>query len=166
MHGDAGRVATAGTWVVNYRRLRRPKSELGSHRSLRIAIARVHLWYNKWDAAAKLLDTPGSAPLWNDEVMLFRSAALATKVRLEVGRGACRNEVATWVNKLSPLSHVLRTMGAQDYECYSLYLGNRYMGNVEAAAQLLDNYVRRERRDTKPLAPEIVDEMDRLNLSL
>jgi hypothetical protein len=166
MHGDAGRVATAGTWVVNYRRLRRPKSELGSHRSLRIAIARVHLWYNKWDAAAKLLDTPGSVPLWDDEVMLFRSAALATKVRLEVGRGAVRNEVATWVNKLSPLSHVLRTMGAQDYECYSLYLGNRYMGNVEAAAQLLDNYVRRERRDTKPLAPEIVDEMDRLNLSL
>src|SRR6185437_14300004 len=162
MHGDSGRVASAATWVTNYRRLRRPATELESRRSLRIAMARVHLWRSQWDAATTLLEPKNSPPLWDDEVMLFRSAALATKIRLEVGRGARRAEIATWVRKLSSLNNVLRTMGAQDYECYSLYLGIRHVGNTEAAAKLLETYVAHERRDTKPLAPEIIAELSRL----
>jgi hypothetical protein len=129
-------------------------------------MARVHFWRSQWDAATTLLEPKNSPPLWDDEVMLFRSAALATKIRLEVGRGARRAEIATWVSKLSSLNNVLRTMGAQDYECYSLYLGIRHVGNMEAAAKLLETYVAHERRDTKPLAPEIIAELSRLNLAL
>ncbi len=166
MHCDSGRVDIASQWAAKYRRLRRPNEELRSHRSLRIAIARVHIWRRQWDAAHRLLESPRSRPLWEDSVVQFRTAALATKVRLGVGQGVGQSELAEWVFKLANASSLLRTTGAQDYECYSLYLGYRYLGDVELAREFLDRYVRCERRDTKPVAPEIIVELARLGSGL
>jgi hypothetical protein len=166
MHADAGRMDAANEWVSNYQRLGRPKSELRLHRSLRIAIARVHVWYGRYEAASKLLRPSGSAPLWEDSVTMFRSAALATKIRLEIGRGSDCDEVGGWIAKLAPLNESLRTVGAQDYECFSLYMGYRYVGNIDTASNLLIPYIRDQRRDTKPLSPEIVSVLADLELSV
>ena len=166
MHCDSGRIDIASRWAAKYRRLRRPNEELRSRRSLRIAIARVHIWRKKWDAAHRLLESPGSRPLWEDSVVQFRTAALATKVRLGVGQDVGQTELAEWVFKLANASSLLRTTGAQDYECYSLYLGYRYLGETGLAQQFLDQYVRSERRDTRPLAPEIIVELARLESGL
>ena len=159
---DEGQMPKAVQWVTNHRRLRRPKSELQSHRGLRSAIARVHVWRKQWDAASQLLGSRTAAALWEDNVTMVRSATLATKIRLEIGRQAQRSDVAEWVAKLAPLNEVLRTVGAQDYECYSLYLGYRYLGEREVAEQMLISYATGERRDKRPLASEIAAEINRL----
>ncbi len=166
MHADAGRMSVASDWVAHYLRLRRPKSELASHRSLRIAIARVHLWRSEWEDASNLLENGTTLPLWKDAVAQFRSAALATKIRLEIGRAGATEAIATSVAELSHLNRRLRTMGGQDYECYSLYLGLRYLGRTDEAGRFLDTYVKRDRRDLKLIAPEILVELARLDLSL
>jgi DNA-binding SARP family transcriptional activator len=166
MHIDSGRVDCAGEWERNYRRLRRPKSELRAHRSLRVAIARVHAWRGEWGSAGKLLATPRTVALWDDAVTMLRSGALATKLRIEIGRAAPRDDIAGWILKLAPLNQNLRTVGAQDYECYSLYMGYRYIGNDREAEQLLRSYANLERRDKRPIAAEIADELTRIGLSL
>ncbi|MEO7103088.1 MAG: AAA family ATPase [Gemmatimonadaceae bacterium] len=164
MHIDGDRIDEARAWVAKYAALRRPKSELRSQRALRLAIARVHAADGNWSAATQLL---GSAPgnrLHEDSVPMLQSAALATKLRVEMGRGMPSGSVGVLVGALAELNDNLRTVGAQDYECYSLYLGLRYTGKEDAAESFIKNYVGSERRDSQPLAPEIVAELARLGL--
>jgi hypothetical protein len=166
MHTDAGQMERAGEWMLNYRRLRRPRIELKSHRSLRISMARVHIWRGQWEAANRLMDLPNSAPLLDDSVTMLRSGALSTQIRLEIGRGARPHDVSGWVSALAPLNARLRTIGTQDYESYSLYLGTCYVGESSNAEQVLRAYVARDRRDNRPLSPEIAAELTRLDLRL
>ena len=164
MHVDSGCPVDARRWVSTYRALRRPKRELRSQRTLRIAIARVHVLDSEWDAAAQLLGTAPGNRLWEDSVLMLRSAALATKIRVEIGRGTLPATLAPLVDELGILNQSFRTVGAQDYECYSLYLGYCYINESARAEGFLEQYVRRERRDNKPLAPEIAAEVARLAL--
>jgi hypothetical protein len=159
MLADAGQMEGAAEWVTKYRHLRRPKSELGMQRSLRSAIARVEVWRGQWNTADELLGSLTGCVLWEDRVTMLRSAALATKVRLEVGRDAGDSEIADLVARLVPLNVALRTVGAQDYECFSLYLGYRYLNDADAAVQLLIGYTNGDRRDKRPLSPEIAAEL-------
>jgi hypothetical protein len=97
---------------------------------------------------------------------MFRAAALATKIRLAIAQQISPGRITKLVANLAVLSDGFRTVGAQDYESYSLYAGRRYVGDAEAAVQLLEVYVARERRDARPLAPEIVQELARLHLGV
>lgn len=162
MSCDSGDFDRASEWVDRYRTLRRPKTELRSRRHLRLAIARVHLSRGEWVEAASLMKMPKNNPAWNDSVAMFRSGALAMKIRLDIGLRKPPDEVAVWIAKLAPLSDCLRSTGVQDYESYSLYLAYRYVGEDATAQALLTTYVERERRDNTTLAPEITDELDRL----
>lgn len=159
---DSGDIQLANKWVARYRELRRPKAELKVQRNLRLAIARVHLWQNEWDQAASLMEARKSDLPWNDSVAMFRSGALAMKIRLDIGRSEPSTAIAAWVAKLVPISARLRATGAQDYESYSLYLGYCYVGDTTGAATFLRTYVEQERRDNTPLAPEIAAELGRL----
>jgi hypothetical protein len=165
MHIDAGQTDLASEWERNYLRLRRPKSEFRSHRNLRVALSRLRVAHEEWNAADELLRSRTTAPLWDDAVAMLQSGAIATKLRIEIGRAAQRDVIVPWVAKLASLNDGLRTVGAQDYECYSLYLGYRYIGDAQAAEDLLTNYVGRERRDTRPLAADIAAELARIELS-
>ncbi len=164
MHIDAGVIDSAHSWVSKYRSLRRPKSELRSQRTLRIALARVHVSREEWDYAGKLLGSSPGTRLWEDGVVMLRSAALATKMRVEMGRGANVGTLARMLRDLAPINESLRTMGAQDYECYSLYLAYHYIKESRVAERLLTTYANEERRDRRPLAPEIAVELARLAL--
>lgn len=166
MHCDTGEMSSAAEWANRYRRLRRPKAELRSQRHLRLALARVCVWQARWEQAAMLIEPRNSDALWNDPVTMLRSAALAIKLRLQMGRSDTPRSVADWVARLAPLNACLRMSGAQDYETYSLYLGYRYVGEDAAAVQLLRNYLAHERRDTTRLGTEIADELKRRGLSL
>jgi hypothetical protein len=163
MHCDEGRMDRAETWVVRYKALLRPAGELESARNLRIAIAKVHLWKEEWDEAAELLEMSQRIPPWEDPVAMFRCGALAVKVRLEIGRHEPVSRIAHLTALLAELSRKLRHSGAQDYECFSLYLGYIYSGEVDAGEAFLRNYVERERRDARPVAPEISRELYRLD---
>jgi hypothetical protein len=163
IYSESGDLAHAASWVSRYQQLRRPKAELRSQRNLRLAIARVYLAQQRWRDAAGLIDTPKANPLWKDAVTMFRSGALAMKIRLEIGRQTSPSDVAKWVAELAPLNACLRATGAQDYETYSLYLGYRYTGQTEAAGSFLTVYAEHERRDVAPLSPEISRELERLS---
>lgn len=160
---ESGQISVASAWAVRYRRLRRPKSELGAQRNLRLALARLHMSRGAWKQGKKLLEWPSVALLWNDPVAMFRSGAIATKIRLEIGCGSAPAIVAEWVTRLAPLNARLRRTGAQDYETYSLYLGYLHLGDVEQATQLLRQYAGTERRDATPIAQEIGDELLRIS---
>ena len=162
MYAESGAMDQAATWINHYRKLRRPAAELRAQRNLRLAIARVHLWQQKWKDAASLVEPPKGNPLWEDSVTMFRSGALAIKLRLEIGRRAPVREVAEWIAKLAPLNSRLRATGAQDYESYSLYLGYRYTGQLDAAEEFLRTYTDQDRRDAPPPSLEISDELARL----
>ena len=165
MHSDSGKMDHAASCLERYRNLRRPKAELLSQRNLRLAIARVYLWQSRWDEAADLIEPPNTDIVWNDSVTMFRSGALAVKLRLEIGRGMKRGDIGELVGKLAPLNAQLRTTGAQDYESYSLYLGYCFIGELKAAVEFLKAYTV-ERRDTIPLSLEISVELARLTLRL
>jgi hypothetical protein len=162
IHIDGGRVDEARRWVANYAALRRPRRELRSQRTLRVAIARVYTADGNWGAASQLLGAAPGNRLHEDSVSMLRSAALATKLRVEIGRGTSPRNVTTLVDALALLNEKLRTVGAQDYECYSLYLGLRYTGKTDAAGSFIRNYATSERRDSQPLSPEIAAELERL----
>lgn len=166
MYSEAGQWDRAGVWIRHYRRLRRPKAELRSQRNLRLAIARVLVYERQWEEAADLIDSRTKDAAWEDAVTMFRSSALATKIRIEIGRGRTAAEIRGWVAKLAPLNACLRTTGAQDYESYSLYLGYRFIGEAATATQFLTTYTTHDRRDATPVSPEIAEELARLGLSL
>ena len=159
---DAWQINEASAWVARYRQLRRPRMELRRARNLRVAIARVHLWREEWNAAAAVLEFPKHDALWEDSVAMFSGGALAAKIRLDIGRAHGKPKIAQWIAKLTPLNDRMRTSGTQDYETYSLYLAHRYVGHKEVAEVLLRNYVSHERRDHAPLSPEIAAELERL----
>ncbi|HEY8312505.1 MAG TPA: hypothetical protein VIG47_18185, partial [Gemmatimonadaceae bacterium] len=166
MYCDSGQLNLAAAWIRRYRRLRRPATELHYQRQLNLAFARVAVWQSKWRAASMLLDSSESEPLWRDAVAMFRSSALATKLRLDIGRGRPNGELRRWVTALAPLNLCLRKTGAQDYETFSLYLGYRAIGEDVAAIALIKSYVEHERRDTLPPSHEIKTELIGLDLSL
>jgi hypothetical protein len=162
MYSDSGDVDRAAAWVARYHELRRPKAELLAQPNLRLAIARVHLHRGAWHKAAALLKPPKSKLPWEDGVPMFRSTAVAMKMRLEIGRGASARCIRRWVAELEPLNASLRTTGAQDYETFSLYLGYVYAGETLTAEALLKKYVSEERRDVALPSPEIRNELARL----
>ncbi|MEO7218908.1 MAG: ATP-binding protein [Gemmatimonadaceae bacterium] len=162
MHCDEGRMDRAEQCANSYRSLRRPAAELRADRNLRLAIAKVYVWREQWEAATALLEKPKSKLPWQDRVAMFRSGALAIKLRLDIGRSVPHASIARLVENLSTLSFRLRRTGAQDYECYSLYLGYVYLGDAGRGEAFLRTYVEKERRDTRPIAPEIADELRRL----
>lgn len=166
MYADSGQMDRANACINRYRRLRRPKIEFDRQRNLRLAIARVYLWQDRWDDAAEIIDSPKTGAMWEDAVTMFRSSGLAAKLRLEIGMNAARDEIREWIAKLAPLNAGLRTTGAQDYESYSLYLGYCYVGNAVFGQRFLKNYIDRERRDTTPPSREISKEVARLGLRL
>jgi hypothetical protein len=159
MYCDEGQIEQAAEWVNRYRRLRRPKAEMQEQRNLQLAIARVHLWQGEWRKAANIMGSTKAEAPWRDSVAMFRSGALAMKIRLDIGRLASHEVVTEWVMQLAQLSANLRATGAQDYESYSLYLGYRYIGDISTATQLLRRYAEQERRDKTPLSPEIRNEL-------
>lgn len=165
MHLDSGRVDVAHQWVNRYYSLRRPAAELQRQRHLRLAIARTYLMQSKWQSVSDLIDPPGEDALWCDQVSMLRSSALAVKIRLEIGRRTSRRALGGWIAMLSELNASLRSGGAQDYETFSLYLGYCQMRKTASAAELLRHYVEHERRDTTPLAVEIVEELARLGVT-
>jgi hypothetical protein len=166
MHCDAGDMVGAVEWMTRFRKLRRPRGNVRRQRNLRLAFARVHLWQGQWDAAAKLLEAPKKAPPWEDPVAMFRSGALAMKIRLDIGRGAGTATVVRWIDELEPLNARLRLTGTQDYESHSLYLAYRYIGRSDTADQFLRTYVESERRDSSQLSPEIAAVVDALKVRL
>ncbi|MEO7040641.1 MAG: AAA family ATPase [Gemmatimonadaceae bacterium] len=159
---DSSQMDRAEMCVTRYRNLRRPKIELRNHRHLRLAIARVHVWRKEWDSAANLMEFPKCEPAWKDRVGLFRSAALAVKIRLDIGRSEDKSTLKEWIAQLAPLNECMRSTGTQDYETYSLYLAHRYVGDLDTAETLLRNYVSDERRDYAPLSLEITNQIGRL----
>jgi hypothetical protein len=164
MHIDSGDIDSAVRWAASYSVLRRPKAELRSHRTLRIAMARLCASKGEWSRARKLLGSSRGNRLWEDTVAMLRSAALATKIRLDIGEGASASLLARRVRELALLGSSLRTMGAQDYESYSVYLGYQAIGETATAERFFKTYVSEERRDLRPPSPEITAEIERLAL--
>lgn len=159
---DSSQMDRADLCVTRYRKLRRPQIELRNQRHLRLAIARVHIWREEWDAAAALMELRKCEPAWKDRVAMLRSGALAMKIRLDIGRAEDKSKLSEWIAQLAPLNDRMRSTGTQDYETYSLCLAHRYVGDSNTAEVLLRSYVSRDRRDYAPLSNEIADELGRL----
>lgn len=161
---DNGDMPLASEWVRKYMRLELPETQMWQQRRLRLALARLELWNESYNATAHLLENDGQ-PLWEIPFDVFRAAALATKIRLEIARGR-DDQVTIFTALLRTTTTELRTMGAQDFEMFSLYLGLRHAGAEDEAIELLSRYLVRERRDRMPVTGEIREECDRLGIRL
>ena len=160
MHVDARRLEAAARLLKHCRGVARKHPLFAESQALRIAMARAHLLLGESAAAARLINPRGHRPLWLDTVTMSRSAALATQLRIELVTRADSSILARHLAELNELHTRLRSIGTQDYETFSLYLGVRELGQPERAAALLMDYVRVHRRDKPPLSSEIASELD------
>ncbi|MDQ2889606.1 MAG: AAA family ATPase [Gemmatimonadota bacterium] len=166
MYIDFDRCVEAENALTEYQQLSRLNARMPFRINVSIAAARLLVCRERWEAARRLLSPEGTSPLWTDEVDMARSSALATMLRVSCGSGAARDLVATKVAALASVNQRLWTTGAQDYECYSLYLGMRYIGDTDLAIAYLRKYVFQIRRDQRPFTNEILAECARLDLRL
>lgn len=158
---DTNDLTAAEIWTRKALALSADAPHLSANRFLRFALARIELHKEHVTAADHLLYNDGQ-PLWEDPVDLFRSAALAAKIGVELSTGDRNSLVRTFVEQLAPLSKRLRSMGYQDFETFSLYRGMCALGMSDEADSLLVRYTKHERRDPLPLSKEIATQIDRI----
>jgi hypothetical protein len=102
-------------------------------------------------AALKCVVEPISAFTVNRRGYYF-----ALEIHIRLAQRADLDEVAPLVSELEGAHCQVRTLGQQDFEAYALFLGLRYIGQLERGAERLREYIE-HRRVRWPLPPAIHD---------
>jgi DNA-binding SARP family transcriptional activator len=79
---------------------------------------------------------------------------LALEIRIRMLRGDVQG-IEALVSELEKTHRQMRSVGSQDFEIYSLYLGLSAIGDKNRGVALLQDYVLRHRRSKYPVPPSI-----------
>jgi hypothetical protein len=79
---------------------------------------------------------------------------LALEIRIRMLRGDVQG-IEALISELEKTHRQMRSVGSQDFEIYSLYLGLSAIGDKNRGVALLQDYVLRHRRSKYPVPPSI-----------
>jgi DNA-binding SARP family transcriptional activator/tetratricopeptide (TPR) repeat protein len=146
-------IKAAKQWLDAAREYAIPSEDLHTQHEHLYYGARIALMEGKTKEA---LDLHGKILLPNDQSRLRRISLIALSLRLRVRESSPHEEIRRLVDELDELFKRERARGGQDFEAFSLYLGEVYLADSSAARQGLEEYVASFRRETGPPSPEIL----------
>lgn len=146
-------IEAAKQWLVAAREYAIPSEDLHTQHEHLYYGARIALMEGKTEEASRL---HSKIHLHNDQSLLRRISLIALSLRLRIRDCSPCEEIRTLVAQLDELFRVERARGGQDFEAFSLYLGEVYLGDSAAARERLQNYVATFRRETGPPPQEIL----------